>query len=191
MNGAWGTPTYCGRPAALGPRRWLAIMPKSGCWLNAVEVGSATGVFPVSTSMEPSLCEAIVWDSDRTSENRRAVRACRGSSSQTSMPGTVVRMGLKGPRYSAGAAGLRSYVSRWLGPPHIQNKMTDVSAGTAASTARTVSRPGRVNPPQLSSPARRKSRRSMGPGQGRAPTMNTPLRSLRRDLRLHALGEMS
>ena len=33
------------------------------------------------------------------------------------MPGTLVAMGLKGPRTSAGASGLGSQVSIWLGPP--------------------------------------------------------------------------
>jgi hypothetical protein len=43
------------------------------------------------------------------------------------IPGTVVAMGLYGPRISAGASGLRSQVSRWLGPPHNKMKMHDLS----------------------------------------------------------------
>src|SRR6266571_1587715 len=46
------------------------------------------------------------------------------------MPGTAVLIGLYGPRISGGASGLRSQVSRWLGPPHSRMKITDFSAGT-------------------------------------------------------------
>src|SRR5690606_37916448 len=39
------------------------------------------------------------------------------------MPGTFVVTGLNSPRTSAGASGLRSQVSKWLGPPHMNRKM--------------------------------------------------------------------
>ena len=127
MNGCRGMPTYCGRPSGRSPRTLLATMPKSGCSERAVEVGSGTaGVLPVSTSMEPSLWEDMVWCSERTSARRWPSPAWRGNSSQTSMPGTLVGIGRNGPRYSAGAFGLGSNVSNWLGPPHIQNRMTEV-----------------------------------------------------------------
>ena len=43
--------------------------------------------------------------------------------SQICSPGVLVEMGLKGPRISLGALGLRSKVSSWLGPPHMKRKM--------------------------------------------------------------------
>ncbi len=46
-----------------------------------------------------------------------AIFACNGISSQMSMPGTFVLIGLNSPRYSTGALGFRSYRSMWLGPP--------------------------------------------------------------------------
>ena len=36
------------------------------------------------------------------------------------------------PRYSLGAFGLGSKVSNWLGPPHIQKRMTEVGGGLVA-----------------------------------------------------------
>ena len=41
------------------------------------------------------------------------------------MPGTLVRMTPNSPRYSAGASGLGSHMSMWLGPPRIHRMMTD------------------------------------------------------------------
>ncbi len=41
------------------------------------------------------------------------------------MPGTLVAIGLNSPRNSAGAFGLRSYMSIWLGPPACQIRITD------------------------------------------------------------------
>ena len=71
---------------------------------------------------------ATTW-CDAASGPRRACfasRAWSGNSSQMSMPGTAVRIGRNGPRISAGASGFGSNVSNWLGPPHIQKRMTDV-----------------------------------------------------------------
>src|SRR3954464_2261474 len=167
MNGTVGTPTYCGSPSGRRPRSRLATIPKSGCSDLAVEVGSGTiGVLPVSSSIDPSLCDDIVWCSDRTTARRFAILACRGNSSQTSRPGTAVRIGRNGPRYSAGASGLGSQVSNWLGPPHIQNRKTVVSADGPA-WARAASTSDRGRPPSASDPARRKVRRETGPGQVR------------------------
>src|SRR2546423_2996100 len=55
-------------------------------------------------------------------------------------------MGRYGPRIPSGAWGLRSQVSRWLGPPHSQRKMQDFGAaprprGRSAST-RAATMPG-------------------------------------------------
>src|SRR4051812_10667980 len=103
-------------------------MPKSGCSEREVEVGSGlAGVLPVSSSIDASLCADIVWCSDRMSETLSSSPAWSGKSSHTSRPGTLVAIGRNGPRYSVGASGLRSYVSSWLGPPHIQKRMTEAS----------------------------------------------------------------
>ena len=105
-------PTYCGRPSGRSPRSLLATMPKSGCSDFAVEVGSATaGVLPVSTSIEPSLCDDIVWCSDRTTARRLAtplglereqladVHARHGGADRAERPavlGRGVRLGVVG-----------------------------------------------------------------------------------------------
>src|SRR5262245_51930090 len=54
-----------------------------------------------------------------------ATFAVFGKSSQISIPRTFVRIGWNGPRTSLGASGLRSNVSRWLGPPSSQSRMHD------------------------------------------------------------------
>jgi hypothetical protein len=48
---------------------------------------------------------------ERMIENLSAICACSGMYSQISIPGTLVRIGLSGPRYSLGASGFMSYVS--------------------------------------------------------------------------------
>src|SRR5262245_2660119 len=88
-----------------------------------------------------------------------------------SRPGTLVRMGLKGPRTSAGASGLRSKVSRWLGPPLAQKRMTEKSLLSECRCS-AASRPDRVGStpltraPRLRPPIFSQLRRSSGPRQG-------------------------
>jgi hypothetical protein len=53
----------------------------------------------------------------RTIDSLSAICVCIGISSEISMPETFVLIGRNSPRYSVGAAGLRSYVSMWVGPP--------------------------------------------------------------------------
>ena len=67
-------------------------------------------------------------------------RACSGSSSETWTPGTAVEIALSGPRNSAGASGLGSYVSCWGGPPSSQIKMTERSRGGAWPVDRAMAR---------------------------------------------------
>ena len=50
--------------------------------------------------------------------------AWSGKCSQTRTPGTLVAMVRNGPRTSAGASGFGSQVSRWLGPPDSQMRIT-------------------------------------------------------------------
>ena len=49
--------------------------------------------------------------------NLSIIRAMRGNSSQISMPGTLVAIGRKSPRISAGAFGFKSQRSKCDGPP--------------------------------------------------------------------------
>src|SRR5437763_8151962 len=74
------------------------------------------------------------------------------------MPGTFVLMGLNSPRTSAGAFGLRSYMSMCDGPPACQMRMTDFF-GAAGCAARSRSRLGRVRPPTARAPTWRNDRR--------------------------------
>ena len=107
MNGCLGMPTYRGMPSGRTPRNRLATMPKSGCSDRAVEVGSGrTGVLPVSTSIEPSLCADIVWCSDRIRAILSPSPAWSGKSSQTSRPGTGRRDGAEGAAILVGGVGL-------------------------------------------------------------------------------------
>src|SRR5207248_8111737 len=51
--------------------------------------------------------------------------ACRGRCSQNRTPGNRVAIVPYGPRTSLGASGFGSHMSRWLGPPESQMRMTD------------------------------------------------------------------
>src|SRR6476646_8376536 len=68
------------------------------------------------------------------------------------MPGTFVLMGLNSPRTSAGAFGLRSYISMWLGPPASHTRITDLRFAALPLAARAFSKLGRVRPPSASAP---------------------------------------
>src|SRR3954470_1377347 len=91
--------------------------------------------------------------------------ALMGRRSQIWMPGTLVGMDPKAPRYSTGASGFGSQVSCWLGPPRIQRMMTDLSREVGLPAARAAcsdfNRPASVSPAYPSAPARRKPRRLM------------------------------
>src|SRR3954471_8859039 len=57
------------------------------------------------------------------------------------MPGTLVLIGLYGPRISLGASGFRSHVSTWLGPPHSSTKMQHFFEETALPDSLNLSFP--------------------------------------------------
>src|SRR5262245_34654131 len=107
--------------------------------------------------------------SERIKANLSPRRARRGKCSQMSRPGTLVRIGLKSPRYSLGASGLRSKVSMWLAPPQSQRTITDFGLvrGVFASASRR-SKLARLKPPRTDAPARRNERRLKVPGQREA-----------------------
>ena len=59
----------------------------------------------VCANEEFAVCDLDMGDS------RFELVGCRGINSQTSKPGTLVRIGLNSPRYSIGASGFISYMS--------------------------------------------------------------------------------
>src|SRR5436190_12011248 len=90
---------------------------------------------------------------------KRSMRAaCFGRCSQIIVPGTRVRITLKGPRFSGGRDGLGSQVSIWLGPPAIHSRMTALR-DFAFPVARLCSSWGRPMPARPARPALRKLRR--------------------------------
>src|SRR5262249_24981356 len=98
---------------------------------------------------------------------KRSLRAASlGSSSVKRTPAVRVGMVAKGPRYSAGALGLGSKVSRWLGAPQSQSRSTDL-ARTAPYRALSSARLEVLRANGASSPARKNARRLM-PWQTRA-----------------------
>src|SRR5579871_5352680 len=107
---------------------------------------------------------------ERIKVNLLATCACKGSSSQTSSPGTFVRIGLKSPRYSTGASGFMSYVSMCGGPPGNHRKITEVSGvecPASRAAPRRLKSVDRLVPPRAKDPHFRNSRREVGPGQDR------------------------
>src|SRR5689334_16944787 len=86
------------------------------------------------------------------------------------MPGTFVPIVPNSPRNSAGASGLVSHMSMWLGPPRIQSSITLLSdlaaAPLGASAALALSKLPSDSPAVPSTPActspRRERRRNSG-----------------------------
>src|SRR5437879_5625488 len=80
------------------------------------------------------------------------------------VPVTLVRIGLNGPRTSAGASGFRSHISSWLGPPSRKIKMhACAGAGVGVDAFACISSShGKLRPPSMpDAPMRRKLRREM------------------------------
>src|SRR5712675_1260444 len=90
-----------------------------------------------------------------------------GMTSLTSMPGTLVLIGLKSPRTLEGALGLGSQISMWLGPPCRNSMSTDLAAPHAlgfdsvfaAAAAFHERNSGRFKPSKPAPPMRINSRR--------------------------------
>src|SRR4051794_20140560 len=85
---------------------------------EVVEVGPAVSVGMGECASMPCLAE-------RTTAQRFMRAASMGSSSQKCTPLTLVLMAPYGPRMVSGVSGLGSNVSRWLGPPSSQSRMTE------------------------------------------------------------------
>ncbi len=88
-------------------------------------------------------CPPLAPTIDRMTANLSIIFASRGNTSQMSMPGTAVLIGLNSPRTSAGASGLRSHRSWCGGPPPRKTLMTalcpepeEVGDGLLAASAR-------------------------------------------------------
>ena len=64
----------------------------------------------------------------------------------------------KGPRYSAGAVGLGSHVSKWLGAPQRKTNTTDLARAVAAARAGSTELP-RPNASGSDEPNRKNERR--------------------------------
>src|SRR5712692_2270002 len=84
------------------------------------------------------------------------------------MPGTLVLIGLNSPRMLAGASGLGSQMSMWLGPPCRNSMITDfaapkglplLSALDSAAEAFHDRNSGRLRPMSVAPPTRNNSRR--------------------------------
>src|SRR5438105_1410439 len=73
----------------------------------------------------PALWAPWLWPTERTIAYLSARFARFGSSSEISIPGTLVLIGLNSPRTSAGASGFMSQRSMWLGAPQLKIRMTD------------------------------------------------------------------
>src|SRR5579885_497890 len=93
------------------------------------------------------------------SDHLSACLAIRGKISLTWIPATLVWIGRKGPRTSAGALGFGSQVSICEGPPTRNNMIQLTSLSGAAPAAFRAARAGRVSPRPATAPAWRKSRR--------------------------------
>ena len=99
------------------------------------------------------------------------IRAVRGISSPTWMPGTLVAIGLNSPRTSAGASGLGSQVSCCGGPPRWKRTMQALALPRVAPAARARrSRAGSDRPKALRPPTRSHSRR-VRPSHRRGPLL--------------------
>ena len=112
--------TYGGRFVPLAGRSLLTTEPKvgrvPGLRLNGPpDTGPKGKPLSSSSGMCVSVARARML---RTTASLSAILAWSGISSQMSKPGTLVLIGLNSPRYSAGAPGLRSYMSWCGGAPH-------------------------------------------------------------------------
>ena len=105
----------------------------------------APALLPVNPIVPAMPWSVSSWCIVRTRENLSAQHARPGSNSQIRMLGTLVAIDTNGPRYSTGASGFMSKVSRWLGPPPSQINRTDrLLASPAAAAARNAGKPSAI-----------------------------------------------
>ena len=91
------------------------------------------------------------------------------------VPGTLVLIGLKGPRTSALESGFRSQISWWAGAPNMKQKMHDLALPNVLAVSflacSALSRSGSISPIEDNPPARSHSRR-VTPSHNRAGFMS-------------------
>lgn len=95
-------------------------------------------------------------------------RAVSGRCSQICSPGSEVEIGLNSPQISTGALGLKSNMSRWLGPPKRFKRITDRAGDGRAPgfyCSRAYSKRGMVSPENRDSAPTRSSSRRGTPSQ--------------------------
>ena len=98
-----------------------------------------------------------------------------GMCSPNCVPGTLVLIGLKGPRTSALESGFRSQMSWWAGAPNMKQKMHDLALPNVLAVSflacSALSRSGSISPIEDNPPARSHSRR-VTPSHNRAGFMS-------------------
>src|SRR3954469_19278259 len=94
---------FCGRFTLVEPKRPVVIQCPAAKW------------------------SPLSWCSERMNDTFSNRLAICGVSALVSTPGVFVLHTPNGPRNSAGASGLGSKVSSWLGPPSSQIRMTERS----------------------------------------------------------------
>jgi hypothetical protein len=159
-----GMVTACGNAPRRGRTRATSA-PRCGQSLGDGPAASEYGVgarWPVKTRCAVERCVKSSWLIDRMIAKRSVRIASLGKCSLIRRPGVRVAIVRKLPRISAGASGLGSQVSSWLGPPHMkisrQDRARPNPAGPAA-TARLRYNWGSPSPAIASVPAHKASRR--------------------------------
>ena len=124
------------------------------------------------------------WCMARSRANRSArAGQARAAARRPACPGTAVAIGSNGPRYSSGASGFMSNVSRWLGPPQSQSTITLFACGreSCPAFALMATRSARDSPIAPRPPTWRKALRESPPHvRPRIRPRLNMMRSLRR-----------
>ena len=139
--------TAASEPCWVGPSRWEATAPIEGYrGLRSLPLAPSR---PVSIQWAAAQWSPLPWEKLRITVHLSITLACSGSSSQTSIPGTLEWIGWNAPRNSDGALGFMSKVSSCDGPPCIQTRITDFlerAAGWSIPADSARSRLGRLSP---------------------------------------------
>jgi hypothetical protein len=118
---------------------------------------SLAALAPVKAIEAASRWPALKLTLLRINEYLSDQAASLGKSSVKRTPGVRVAIVANGPRYSAGALGLGSKRSRWLGPPPSQTSKIDFAFGVSVAASVPVAAAASAN--GAAKPACRKVRR--------------------------------
>ena len=124
---AYGTATLAGMPACREPIAFVAMRAEVRILAGVVRAAharAASGEHPVAAG---EVVARIVMHGADDRELIGDLGLQRDRARVTSMPGTLVLIGLHMPRYSTGASGFISYISMWPGPPSSHSRITEVS----------------------------------------------------------------